>query len=312
MTDGPNDPPLVLSGWDGHRRRIPRMMADDVPDGAWLLVELLDGSYRRRDDGRRYPPGTRLLLPPGAAAGWERSPDPREVAVLFRFADPAIRTPEQAWRCPLPEVLPDAVGKLVADGLRPISGLWWWDRRSRQRADGLLGLLLVGLITVLDDADDDKPYRVDSRRVRGRDATDPGVAARLQRVERLCEMRLNTWRTEDMAHAAGMGRTAFSRWYRRHRGEPPGAFLDRMRRRFAERFLARPEEPDLAWIAASIGFADASSMARWFRRQNRQSPLRWRARSLGGEDRGRSRTTVGPRPAPGTFDAGGHSPLIFY
>ncbi|WP_447765292.1 helix-turn-helix domain-containing protein [Sphingopyxis panaciterrae] len=67
-----------------------------------------------------------------------------------------------------------------------------------------------------------------------------------------------------MGEATAMTPRALQRWFARHVGLPPRAWLRLLR--FQNAFAALPGEPSLAGHAADSGFADQAHMAREFRR----------------------------------------------
>jgi AraC-like DNA-binding protein len=139
---------------------------------------------------------------------------------------------------------------------------------AKRRSDALLAIVLCDLRQLF--GLDPTPTFTDDR----------GIDPRVLEVERLARSQLNNWRTEDMAQAAGMSRSAFSRFYRSVRGFAPGFFLDESRRRYAEAAL-QDLEPDMALISASIGFRNPSDFARWFRRRYDCSPREYHQRLHG-------------------------------
>lgn len=237
--------------------------------GFYRLVHIADGSYSLSlpKAPQRVGPGTVLFLPPGTAQGIERGLQTLENTVIFRVClGDEQPDPRSLWGVDIPLILDHTIAATVARQLQPILALWWLDPLRRLRANGLLHLLVTHLVEHYHD--DQRAFEIPVQPAHAE--LDP----RILQVERLLVSRLNTWTTSDMAAAAGMERSAFSRLYHQQRGEPPGAMLDRARRSYAMSCLSAAN-PDLRHISASIGFSSLSSFSRWFRRQTGRSPMDW-------------------------------------
>lgn len=256
--------PRVVTGW-GATRAISDPGLGSEP-GCHRLIELVDGQYRHRD-GRTVGPGTCLWLDAPATATWRRVGSCHEHHLVVRIG---VGTPDhldRQWLAGVPDILPEPLASRCAEVLRAMQSLWWVGRWQHRRADALLALLLCDLAGWGHAA---------IAEVFEPPAADP----RLARAEALARTQLNTWRTNDMAIAAGMERAAFSRRYHRERGRTPGEFLDSARMSYAEAVLGQPA-PDLHHLARSIGFATVAAFGRWFRRRHGCSPLQWRRRIAG-------------------------------
>jgi AraC-like DNA-binding protein len=100
---------------------------------------------------------------------------------------------------------------------------------------------------------------------------------RIGRAEAVARHRLDTdFGLEAFAAAAGLGRSRFCQLYRRIRGEPPGAFLQRERQSRAEDLLTTTDLP-VGQIAGLVGYSDATVFVRAFRRSCGLTPGGWRA-----------------------------------
>jgi AraC family transcriptional regulator len=85
----------------------------------------------------------------------------------------------------------------------------------------------------------------------------------------------DTIRIEDLARAASVGPTYFSRAFRLDFGEPPYAFVIRRRIELAQEMMLTTDEP-LAAIAVACGLADQAHLTRTFQRLVGSSPANWR------------------------------------
>lgn len=109
---------------------------------------------------------------------------------------------------------------------------------------------------------------------------DPGVAARAP--ERLTLVREKlvdgsaSWHSlSELAAMAGMSKSHFSARFRESFDEAPGAFQQRWRIERAKGLLDRPGLP-VADVAGQIGFSDAFSFSRAFKKITGLSPRAWR------------------------------------
>jgi AraC-like DNA-binding protein len=78
---------------------------------------------------------------------------------------------------------------------------------------------------------------------------------------------------DELARCAGIDRFRLTRQFKAAFGQPPHAYLVRLRLRTARRLLAQGLEPAL--VAAQVGFADQSHLGRWFQRAYRLTPAAW-------------------------------------
>jgi AraC family transcriptional regulator len=78
-----------------------------------------------------------------------------------------------------------------------------------------------------------------------------------------------------LASAIGVSRSHFSRAFHKLAGEPPRAYISRMR---VERAMSLMREGDISLgeIALVAGFADQAHFSNAFRRATGATPLQWR------------------------------------
>jgi AraC-like DNA-binding protein len=91
------------------------------------------------------------------------------------------------------------------------------------------------------------------------------------------------WTTEDLAHRAGMSRSAFADRFARAIGEPPMRYLGRLRLEQAAERLASSVDP-VARIAYEVGYESESAFTRAFTRAYGDSPAAWRRARQGSRD----------------------------
>lgn len=99
-------------------------------------------------------------------------------------------------------------------------------------------------------------------------------------IDRLNDCCDQPWTLDSMARACHMGRTLFSRTVHRLTGQPPMAFLYRLRTNRAARLL-RETDMGVTEIAFASGFSSGQLLARTFRKFTRKSPVEHR-RKRGG------------------------------
>lgn len=78
---------------------------------------------------------------------------------------------------------------------------------------------------------------------------------------------------DELARYAGIDRFRLTRQFQKAFGQPPHAYLVRLRLRTARMLLAQGFHP--AQAAAQVGFADQSHFGRWFRRAYRITPAEY-------------------------------------
>ena len=85
----------------------------------------------------------------------------------------------------------------------------------------------------------------------------------------------NTWNLTELADHAAMSRTKFAAQFKEHVGTPPGEYLTSLRITHAQTglILGHP----LKVIAANVGYADATALARAFKQKMGISPRAWLA-----------------------------------
>lgn len=95
-------------------------------------------------------------------------------------------------------------------------------------------------------------------------------------VERFIDLHLATQiRTTQLASAANLSRSHFSRAFRRTRGEPPFAYLRRRRIERAQDLMLTTGL-SLSQIALDCGFADQCHFTHAFKRLVGSTPGQWR------------------------------------
>jgi AraC-like DNA-binding protein len=103
--------------------------------------------------------------------------------------------------------------------------------------------------------------------------TDVAIAAALREMHGLLRHR---WTVQQLARAAGMSRTAFSRRFTALVGEPPMTYLTQRRLAHGACLLRQTEYP-LATIARLVGYSTEFAFANAFRREYGLAPGRFRA-----------------------------------
>ena len=79
------------------------------------------------------------------------------------------------------------------------------------------------------------------------------------------------WTLADMAHAAGMSRTAFAQLFKEKVGRPPMEYLTDWRRTLAAKRLKEPNE-SVSSVASAVGYKSESAFSAAFRRTRGSSP----------------------------------------
>jgi AraC-like DNA-binding protein len=82
------------------------------------------------------------------------------------------------------------------------------------------------------------------------------------------------WTLDELAHAAGMSRSAFANTFREQVGTTPGHYLQGWRVRLAQKALRRGRL--LKVIAAEVGYGSEAALSRAFKAQTGQSPRQWK------------------------------------
>lgn len=83
------------------------------------------------------------------------------------------------------------------------------------------------------------------------------------------------WNLETLASTAAMSRARFASQFKEHVGVPPGEYLTTLRIVSAQTELKRGRP--LKVVAAKVGYADATALARAFKQHTGQSPRAWLA-----------------------------------
>ena len=79
------------------------------------------------------------------------------------------------------------------------------------------------------------------------------------------------WTLADMAHVAGMSRTAFAQLFREKVGRPPMEYLTDWRMTLAAKLLREPNE-SVSSVASAVGYKSESAFSAAFRRTRGSSP----------------------------------------
>jgi len=82
------------------------------------------------------------------------------------------------------------------------------------------------------------------------------------------------WTLAELAHSAGMSRTAFAQTFKKTVGEPPMAYLTRWRMTLAANRLLDKREP-ISSVAPSLGYQSESAFSAAFKRQWGSSPRQY-------------------------------------
>jgi AraC-like DNA-binding protein len=88
------------------------------------------------------------------------------------------------------------------------------------------------------------------------------------------------WGLEELARAASMSRTSFAERFRTVAGVPPLTYLNRWRMLLAQRAL-RDGDVRVGSLAGELGYTSESAFSTAFKREVRESPLRYRYRVRG-------------------------------
>lgn len=85
------------------------------------------------------------------------------------------------------------------------------------------------------------------------------------------------WSLEQLAHTAGMSRSAFASRFKHSVGTPPAKYLTDWRMALAKKLLAQGQSVKV--MAPALGYANASALSRAFVQRVGQSPRAWLAQS---------------------------------
>lgn len=88
------------------------------------------------------------------------------------------------------------------------------------------------------------------------------------------ERPAHAWTLEELAHAAGLSRTALAQKFRRVVGDTPIAYLTRWRMALAAHSLSQKEQ-GLAAVALHVGYQSQSAFCAAFKRHSGMSPKRF-------------------------------------
>ncbi len=290
------DAPLAWSGpyspYIHHCDDAQRQRAWTMPNRRleyWLLVTSLSGSESIGVDGHRFDvrPGDSYLIPPGAlhdlASVRGNTPvwihfdvlfDPRRTRAGRHHAGPhepdfggraGLLQPaaRATWGVDLPILVPAGLRERFAAEVPAVVALHrGGSPPARLAATARLAVLLAELVA--------EAWRA------GGGAAGPSEADRIARAEAVARHRLDLgFGLHDFAAAAGLGRSRFCQVYRRLRGMPPGAFLQRERLVRAESLLRDTDLP-VGQVATLVGYGDATVFVRAFRRARGLTPGAWR------------------------------------
>jgi AraC-like DNA-binding protein len=103
---------------------------------------------------------------------------------------------------------------------------------------------------------------------------DPAIGRALLLLHRSPARR---WTVRDLASAVGMSRAVFARKFGERVGQPPLAYLTRLRIETAARLL-RASDRSVGEVAAAVGYESEFAFNRAFRRHMGDAPGRWRRR----------------------------------
>ena len=78
----------------------------------------------------------------------------------------------------------------------------------------------------------------------------------------------------DLAHAAGMSRTAFAQLFKEKVGRPPMVYLTHWRMTLAAKRLKEPKE-SVSSVAHAVGYKSESAFSAAFRRTRGSSPRKY-------------------------------------
>jgi AraC-like DNA-binding protein len=88
------------------------------------------------------------------------------------------------------------------------------------------------------------------------------------------------WTLEELAARSGMSRTAFAERFREAMGDTPLAYLRSVRMRLAKQILSETEKT-IEEVARAVGYGDASTFSRAFKRSAGVAPNDFRSREWG-------------------------------
>ena len=80
-----------------------------------------------------------------------------------------------------------------------------------------------------------------------------------------------SWTLADLAHAAGMSRTAFAQLFREKVGQPPIGYMSHRRLTVAARMLQDPNE-SVSLVASKVGYNSESAFSAAFKRKWGRTP----------------------------------------
>lgn len=313
MADPAPGPPLCLSGpyaprvdSAGRGRRQPAVVRRR-PLVDYLLTTMLSGAAELTLDGATHavPEGATLIVPPGRPFGVRFAGtvelafvhcsvihDPGWVAFDHRnafditlpgraaFLQPG---PERVWGLDLPPVAPRRLQPRLRRELPALVDLWCSGGHAATfAAYARLAALLAAIVEAVRPPD--------------RDVVGMEPEERVALAETVARRHAGIGLTvDDLAAAAGYARTHFSELFARLRGESPGGFLRRLVLEEARSRLLVAEEP-LGGLARDLGFADAATFARAFRRAYGLPPARWRMQQgRGASEVGQATSLVRPK-----------------
>ena len=193
----------------------------------------------------------------------EQSPAMRPAnALTRRGASPAERSPHAQARPDLP-MLPTLLLKLLGSAQQALAGDIKRANECIVRATALLSA----------EVQHQSASRHSLNGSSGRSHLAPWQARRV--IEFVEANLMDTIALEDMAQAARLSVSYFSKAFRSDFGLPPHAYIVRRRIERAQEMMLLTDEP-LACIAVACGLADQAHLTRLFHRIVGASPASWR------------------------------------
>lgn len=273
---GGHDRPVQVTCWGRRAAHYPH-------DHDFLEITVITGGrggHRCADGDMALVPGTILLLGPGV---WHEYRDGRDLAGLDCCVQPGLLHRELAWLVddPLISALlwggrrgrglvalhlsPEALTRTVAhlEAIRALAD----QPAARTRADHL-GRLVLALSELA------RALASTGGTVTENGERHPAVSAALRA---LADGLAEEWTMERLAARTGLAADRLGRLFRAAVGEPPMAYLNRLRAERAASLLLRSDLP-VSEIGAAVGWIDPNYCARRFRDRFACSPRDYRAR----------------------------------
>ncbi|MBY4675888.1 helix-turn-helix transcriptional regulator [Marinobacterium arenosum] len=255
-----------MTNSQARRNLIARQRGEHLHDYAQVLIGWrgrMDCEFR--NNAGRLVQGTAALVPASATHQFEGLSDDSELVVVdVSLQDPYIQALEQACRMPFGDTLfrqPEFISlnremapllEFAASQLQP----------AAEPANTLLRCQLVSL------------FMTQLCRIYSAEQTQPLINQRLNSIEldafidrRLAEPPSNG----ELAYAMNLSESHFYCLFQRQFGMTPQQYVSQRRLQRARLLLINSKLP-LAAIAAEVGFADASSFSRAYKKQFNETP----------------------------------------